>query len=223
MKYRKKPVVIEAFKYDGDLKGADGKYYVPDWAVNAFENGIMHYDSEDGEKPPIELYIDTLEGTHHVSVGDYVIRGVKGELYPCKPDIFEQTYEAGEERCRMAEMKALEFLREWHRMCQKYPFCSDCPMEDSSSRSCMPCKWVFNDIEKVVAIVKKWSEEHLRKTLLQDFLEKYPKAELAYNKFPEICPHSLGYATNKECFLDTDEQFVSEECEECWNRPLEEE
>ena len=40
MKYRKKPVVIEAFKYDGDLKGADGKYYVPDWAIIAFENGI---------------------------------------------------------------------------------------------------------------------------------------------------------------------------------------
>lgn len=66
-------------------------------AVNAFEIGIMHYDSDDGEKPPIELYIDTLERTHHVSVGDYVIRGVKGELYPCKPDIFEQTYEACEE------------------------------------------------------------------------------------------------------------------------------
>ena len=112
MEYRKKPVVIEAFKYDGDLKGADGKYYVPDWAVNAFEDGIMYYstiqfDSVDGD----ELYIDTLEGPHHVSVGDYVIRGVKGELYPCKPDIFEQTYEACEERCRMAEMKALEFLR----------------------------------------------------------------------------------------------------------------
>ena len=94
MKYRKKPVVIEAFKYDGDLKGADGKYYVPDWAVNAFEDGIMYYstiqfDSVDGD----ELYIDTLEGPHHVSVGDYVIRGVKGEFYPCKPDVFEQTYE----------------------------------------------------------------------------------------------------------------------------------
>ena len=98
MKYRKKPVVIEAFKYDGDLKGADGKYYVPDWAVNAFEDGIMYYstiqfDSVDGD----ELYIDTLEGPHYVSVGDYVISGVKGELYPCKPDIFEQTYEACEE------------------------------------------------------------------------------------------------------------------------------
>ena len=85
------------------------------------------------------------------------------------------------------------------------------------------CNVEVNGIEKVIATVKKWSKEHPRKTISQDFLEKYPKAELAYNKFPEICPHSLGYATNKECFLDTDEQFVSEECEECWNRPLEEE
>jgi hypothetical protein len=38
--------------------------------------------------------IKTLEGTHHVSVGDYVIQGIKGELYPCKPDIFTATYEA---------------------------------------------------------------------------------------------------------------------------------
>ena len=42
MKYRKKPVVIEAFQYDGDLKGSDGKYYVPAWAVEAFESGVMH-------------------------------------------------------------------------------------------------------------------------------------------------------------------------------------
>ena len=40
-----------------------------------------------------ELFIETLEGIHHVSVWDYVIKGVNGELYPCKPDIFEKTYE----------------------------------------------------------------------------------------------------------------------------------
>lgn len=40
-----------------------------------------------------ELYIETLEGTHHASVGDYIIRGVKGEFYPCKPDVFELTYQ----------------------------------------------------------------------------------------------------------------------------------
>lgn len=57
MKYRKKPVVIEAYQTDK------------------------------------ELDIETLEGTMHASVGDYIITGVRGEQYPCKPDIFEQTYE----------------------------------------------------------------------------------------------------------------------------------
>ena len=93
-KYRKKPVVIEAFKYDGDLKGADGKYYVPDWAVQAFEKGVLFYELQlSPPHLPYELYIKTLEGNIHTSVGDYIIRGVNGELYPCKPDIFEKTYE----------------------------------------------------------------------------------------------------------------------------------
>ena len=52
MKYRKKPVVIEAFQYDGDLKGSDGKYYVPVWAVEAFESGVMHYGSAADNTPP---------------------------------------------------------------------------------------------------------------------------------------------------------------------------
>lgn len=92
-KYRKKPVEIEAFQYDGDLKGNNGKYYVPDWAVKAFEEGIMYYDSLNEREEPCELFIRTLEGRHHVSVHDYVIQKVNGELYPCKPDIFEKTYE----------------------------------------------------------------------------------------------------------------------------------
>lgn len=94
MKYRKKPVVIEAFRYDGDLQGSDGKFYVPLWAVKALAEGVMYYGSRGYE--PCELFINTLEGTHHVSVGDYVIKGVNGELYPCKPDIFEKTYEVVE-------------------------------------------------------------------------------------------------------------------------------
>lgn len=88
MKYQKKPVIVEAFKFDGDLKNSKGEWYVPEWAVKAFENGILFYGTDD----PWELYIKTLEGVHHVSVGDYVIQGVKDELYPCKPDIFEETY-----------------------------------------------------------------------------------------------------------------------------------
>ncbi len=89
-KYRKKPVVIEAFQYDGDLMGSDGNYYIPEWAKKAIENGVMFYE-DTGE--PMQLFIGTLEGKMLVSVNDFVIQGVNGELYPCKPDIFEKTYE----------------------------------------------------------------------------------------------------------------------------------
>ena len=61
MKYRKKPVTIEAYQTD------------------------------------VELDIPTLEGTMHASVGDYIITGVRGEQYPCKPDIFIETYEPAED------------------------------------------------------------------------------------------------------------------------------
>lgn len=91
MEYKKKPVIIEAFQYDGDLKNSKGEWCVPEWAIKAFENGIMFYEEYNQE--PSELFIKTLEGKHHVSVNDYVIKGVHGELYPCKPDIFEETYE----------------------------------------------------------------------------------------------------------------------------------
>lgn len=90
-KYKKKPIIIEAFQYDGDLKGSDGNYYIPDWAVKALDLGIMFY--KDLGDIPSELFIKTLEGNHHVSIGDYVIQGINGELYPCKPDIFEKTYD----------------------------------------------------------------------------------------------------------------------------------
>lgn len=93
MKYRQKPVVIEAFQYDGDLKGSDGNWYVPQWAEDAFKNETLFYDSSEEDTPPWELFIKSLEGNIHVSVGDYIIKGVNRELYPCKPDIFEKTYE----------------------------------------------------------------------------------------------------------------------------------
>lgn len=69
---------------------SDGEYYVPDWAVTAFESGVFWF-FEDGK-----LMIDTLEGNMKANVGDYIIKGVQGELYPCKPDIFEKTYEVVE-------------------------------------------------------------------------------------------------------------------------------
>lgn len=58
--------------------------------MEAHKNGTLFYGcGVSGD----ELFVNTLEGVHHVNVGDYIIRGVAGEIYPCKPDIFEQTYE----------------------------------------------------------------------------------------------------------------------------------
>ena len=89
MRYRKRPVEVFAFQYDGDLQKSDGRWCVPDWAKEAYENGVLYYAGD----PPCELYVKSLEGDHHVSVGDYIIQGIHGELYACKPDIFQKTYE----------------------------------------------------------------------------------------------------------------------------------
>lgn len=82
MKYRKKPVVIDAVRWDGRLT-----------TVESLVVGSITPDvSQELDDPA--LLISTLEGVLRAEVGDYIIRGVKGELYPCKPDIFEATYEA---------------------------------------------------------------------------------------------------------------------------------
>lgn len=69
------------FRYDGDLIGSDGKYYVPDWAAKAFEDGVLFY--ADTQDSPSELFIKTSNGTQHVNVGDCVCYN-DGELYSCK-------------------------------------------------------------------------------------------------------------------------------------------
>lgn len=86
MKARKRPVVVEVYEYLGD--GLDAL----NWSAEFSETGTPLFISLGGKKEP-GLYIQTLEGDMHVSVGDFIIRGVNGEFYPCKPDIFEKTYE----------------------------------------------------------------------------------------------------------------------------------
>lgn len=81
-KFRKKPVVIEAHQIK---RIPDGKP-TPSWLIEACVSGVV-------ENRRNELYIKTLEGEMHVADGDWVIQGIKGELYPCKPDIFDATYE----------------------------------------------------------------------------------------------------------------------------------
>ncbi len=83
MKYRKKPVVIEAMQWDGSIQSAD---QIEDWSQHAtYCYGI-----------PPAIYVNTLEGEMRANPQDFIIRGVKGEFYPCKPDIFAATYEPAE-------------------------------------------------------------------------------------------------------------------------------
>ena len=82
MKYRKKPVVIEAIQWTGN---------------NLYECLIFMGCESSQPNCNNGISIQTLEGTMLASIGDYIIKGVAGELYPCKPDIFEKTYEKVEE------------------------------------------------------------------------------------------------------------------------------
>lgn len=86
-KYKKKPVVIEAFKWTGDNNQDED----PEWIIKAIEKGIVWLNNKGTKNVNMEIL--TLEGKHIAKRGDYIIKGVKGELYPCKPDIFEMTYE----------------------------------------------------------------------------------------------------------------------------------
>lgn len=83
-KYRKKPVVIDALQFTRDsqiemVKFTEGKLY--DIKIPRCIDGVM------------TATVNTLEGTYTVTENDYVIRGIQGEYYPCKPDIFYETYE----------------------------------------------------------------------------------------------------------------------------------
>lgn len=84
MKYRKKPVVIDAIRFTGEVDP------VIEWARSLGKQPDEYVMSPCAG---YGLKIQTLEGDMIASPGDYVIRGVSGEFYPCKPDIFEQTYE----------------------------------------------------------------------------------------------------------------------------------
>ena len=87
MKYRKKPVIIEAVQYTGK-----NEHEIMDFAG---DNRVCCVPMSMTLKPAIT--IDTLEGVMTANEGDFIIRGVKGEFYPCKPDIFTTTYDLVEE------------------------------------------------------------------------------------------------------------------------------
>lgn len=124
MKYRKKPVIVDAIQWTGynptEIKmfiGNAGEVFIHDAAWVA---GVAH--------PCVEITIYTLEGNMKASVGDYIIKGVCGELYPCKPEIFEQTYEPVEPEMNDNELNPCGFCggKAYENMAGI--FCEDCGM-----------------------------------------------------------------------------------------------
>lgn len=119
-KYRKKPVVIEAIQWDGT---AEGSTLIIDWVLSSESTARYHEaeppkmhsmacrcdgrgivpgpqsavpcpeTEPKGPGKPAHIAIDTLEGIMSASAGDFIIKGVRNEFYPCKPKIFEETYE----------------------------------------------------------------------------------------------------------------------------------
>ena len=85
--YKKKPVVVEAFEWGGHRPSA----LDPHWLMNAYMMNLIHYETIEDECNII--LIDTKEGTMRVNPNDYIIKGIQGELYPCKADIFHETYD----------------------------------------------------------------------------------------------------------------------------------
>lgn len=85
--FKKKPVVIEAEQFTTNNEaGSPTMDRLVNWMNQGREAMVAWHNGTD-------IYIATLEGDHRATVGDWIIKGVKGEFYPCKPDIFEATYE----------------------------------------------------------------------------------------------------------------------------------
>lgn len=110
-------------------------------------------------------------------------------------------------------MDAIEFIKEYFRLCEAHEDCVDCPF--TKEETDVPCDLISKNAEKIVSIVKQWAEEHPQKTIMQDFFEKFPNAPRTKTGEPMMCPYNCGYGS-----------FCCEQangtCYNCWNRPLEE-
>ena len=115
-------------------------------------------------------------------------------------------------------MDAVEFLKNKKIMCKAIA-CSSCKLSYFNNGSGQSCTIFIEDNPiKAVEEVEKWSKSHPRKTILDDFREKYPNAPLdEEGRLPNICPTDLGFEKHKECA----NSFGGEACRECWSIPIE--
>ena len=156
MKYRKRPIVIDAVWWDGTAKcfndvvlpfladGHDSFDHLPHPPDDPNISTGVGYTIVSGM-----IHIPTLEGVMKASPGDWIIRGVKGEFYPCQPDIFDRTYEDAEpgaelEAERAARMKAdaeCAVLKKWQaEAVAELPTRTQCQCQGEAD--CVPCRLI---------------------------------------------------------------------------------
>lgn len=107
-RYVKKPIAIEAVKWKGFNNDE-----IKDFAGDSVKIEVIREgDADNGIPPSVDCSIETLEGVMKANVGDYIIKGVNGEFYPCKPDIFEKTYDKADDSSVMCFGGAIEVLKQ---------------------------------------------------------------------------------------------------------------
>lgn len=137
MKYRKKPVIIEAVQFDRSKAEKDvAKYYpmVTDLASSTTALGV--------EEREDRFFISTLDGSMTVIDGDYIIQGVEGEFYPCKPDIFEKTYDVASQPPQLNDNQkiVLEWLKSETILTREAPILSVNAFSDKNLLGKLPDK-----------------------------------------------------------------------------------
>lgn len=119
-------------------------------------------------------------------------------------------------------MDAKRFFEEAHRMCKKRDSCEDCPVRYNNIYcvfSRRPSNQETEEISRIIQSVEKWSQEHQKKTRLDDFLEKHPNAPMGEDGLPFLAPGSLGYCGDTPCYAckkAKDKPFAW-----CWDQEVE--
>jgi len=157
MRYRKKPVVIEAVQYDGNFRCLD--------IFSIDDVGKFIIGTDDAGNPCLK--IPTLEGIMIASKGDYIIRGVKGEYYPCKPDVFEMTYDRDEPTVIQEPIKNYD---PWNEVINQLGDTNE--MIDHIGE--------INEMVKQTAV--EWLIEQLRKPNTDSYISKIIEQALAMEK-----------------------------------------
>lgn len=107
-RYVKRPIAIEAVKWKGFNNDE-----IKDFAGDSVKIEVIREgDADNGIPPSVDCSIETLEGVMKANVGDYIIKGVNGEFYPCKQDIFEKTYDKADDSSVMRLGDAIEVLKQ---------------------------------------------------------------------------------------------------------------